>query len=154
MKHVSTILLVSCILAVIWSLAAWYMIDGSIPYWVITHEQWSKEWSIHFLSQTLKEEVLFRWLPFLLVSIIFPKFLKKMFVSIMLIILTSVAFGSYGFHYFPVVSVLGLIFGTVYVFVLRNTKSYTQLLPLAAVFFVHLFHNVILVIIYCRGVLH
>lgn len=154
MKRITSILLLSCIVAVFWSLAAWYVIDGEIPYWVITHQQWTKDLIPHLLWQTFKEEVLFRWIPFLLIGIISPGFLKRIPVLILLIVMTSVAFGLYGLHYFPVVSVLGLVFGTVYALVLRNTRCPTQLLPLAAVFLVHLLHNVVLIFVYCRGVLH
>jgi len=147
------ILFLGCGIAVCWSLSAVYFVNGSILEWSISYQEWYHEWIPHILWQTLKEETLFRLIPFFTFSILLPRLFEKWWVQALLILISSIAFGSYGAHYFPIIFITGLLFGIIYMLALR-VLSVWHLIPFVIVYLVHVFHNTILIVIYCRGVFY
>ena len=144
------ILIGGYIIAVVWSLLATQMVNGLPHGWEISYREWTQEWMPHMAVQTFKEEILFRWMPFLTVSIVFPFLFSKSWIKEVLLVATSICFGLYGDHYFPVAFVSGLVLGGTYVLSLQK-KNVLHLDGLLIAFLVHLLHNITLVLIYCGG---
>lgn len=138
------------IIAVVWSLLATQMVNGLPHGWEISFQDWIHSWIPQMAVQTFKEEFLFRWGVFAPLGIFFPLLFAKWQIRGVLLVGTSIAFGLYGDHYFPVAFVSGLILGGTYLLALQE-KKILHLDGLLIAFSVHLLHNITLVLIYCGG---